>query len=55
MSEPCIEDYTIGWICALQEEFEAACRMLDVLSLDRLDGVFRSIPMRACQEQRTNR
>ncbi|RYC78431.1 hypothetical protein BFJ63_vAg18694 [Fusarium oxysporum f. sp. narcissi] len=29
MSEPCIEDYTIGWICALQEEYEAACRMLD--------------------------
>ncbi|KAH7464150.1 hypothetical protein FOMA001_g17939 [Fusarium oxysporum f. sp. matthiolae] len=29
MSEPCIEDYTIGWICALQEEFEATCRMLD--------------------------
>lgn len=24
-----IEDYTIGWICALQEECEAACRMLD--------------------------
>ncbi|KAI1051271.1 hypothetical protein LB505_013829 [Fusarium chuoi] len=29
MSEPSIEDYTIGWICALQDEFEAACRMLD--------------------------
>ncbi|KAH6997888.1 hypothetical protein BKA56DRAFT_607474 [Ilyonectria sp. MPI-CAGE-AT-0026] len=29
MSEPCIEDYTVGWICALQEEYEAACRMLD--------------------------
>lgn len=29
MSEPSIEDYTIGWICALQEEYEAACRMLD--------------------------
>jgi hypothetical protein len=29
MSEPSIENYTIGWICALQEEFEAACRMLD--------------------------
>jgi nucleoside phosphorylase len=29
MSEPCKEDYTIGWICALQEEYEAACRMLD--------------------------
>ncbi|KAH8728256.1 WD domain-containing protein, partial [Phaeosphaeriaceae sp. PMI808] len=23
------KDYTIGWICALQEEYEAACRMLD--------------------------
>ncbi|RAO66282.1 uncharacterized protein BHQ10_002294 [Talaromyces amestolkiae] len=30
MSEPSIEDYTIGWICALQEEYEAGCRMLDV-------------------------
>ena len=29
MSEPLIKDYTIGWICALQEEYEAACRMLD--------------------------
>jgi nucleoside phosphorylase len=29
MLEPPIEDYTIGWICALQEEYEAACRMLD--------------------------
>ncbi|PWI64589.1 hypothetical protein PCL_09519 [Purpureocillium lilacinum] len=29
MSEPSIEDYAIGWICALQEEYEAACRMLD--------------------------
>ncbi|KAJ6437571.1 hypothetical protein O9K51_09777 [Purpureocillium lavendulum] len=29
-SEPCTEDYTTGWICALQEEYEAACRMLDV-------------------------
>lgn len=29
MSEPAVEDYTIGWICALQEEYEAACRMLD--------------------------
>ncbi|RFN48829.1 ankyrin repeat protein [Fusarium flagelliforme] len=28
-AEPSIDDYTIGWICALQEEFEAACRMLD--------------------------
>ncbi|KAM0468738.1 hypothetical protein ACHAP7_010625 [Fusarium lateritium] len=29
MTEPCMEDYTIGWICALQEEYHAACRMLD--------------------------
>jgi nucleoside phosphorylase len=29
MSEPAVEDYTIGWICALQEEYEAAGRMLD--------------------------
>lgn len=29
ISDPSIESYTIGWICALQEEFEAACRMLD--------------------------
>lgn len=30
MSEPPpIADYTIGWICALQEEYEAACRMID--------------------------
>ncbi|KAF7556324.1 hypothetical protein G7Z17_g1541 [Cylindrodendrum hubeiense] len=28
-SEPTIDAYTIGWICALQEEYEAACRMLD--------------------------
>lgn len=34
MLEPSIEDYTIGWICALQEEYEAACRMLD----DEFDG-----------------
>jgi hypothetical protein len=34
MSEPPFEDYTIGWICALQEEYEAACRMLD----DEFDG-----------------
>ncbi|KAM7209924.1 hypothetical protein V8F06_014694, partial [Rhypophila decipiens] len=27
--DPSIDDYTIGWICALQEEFEVACRMLD--------------------------
>ncbi|KAL4984109.1 hypothetical protein BDW68DRAFT_180949 [Aspergillus falconensis] len=24
-----IDDYTVGWICALQEEYESACRMLD--------------------------
>jgi nucleoside phosphorylase len=24
-----MEDYTIGWICALQEEYEVTCRMLD--------------------------
>ncbi|KAJ4236801.1 hypothetical protein NW757_013377 [Fusarium falciforme] len=29
MADPAIEDFTIGWICALQEEYEAACRMLD--------------------------
>ncbi|EFY97663.2 Ankyrin repeat protein [Metarhizium robertsii ARSEF 23] len=29
MSNPSIEDYTIGWICALQEEYDAAARMLD--------------------------
>jgi len=34
ISDPSIEDYTVGWICALQEEFEAACRMLD----DEFDG-----------------
>lgn len=34
MSIPSIEDYTIGWICALQEEYEAGCRMLD----DEFDG-----------------
>ncbi|KAI5459722.1 nucleoside phosphorylase domain-containing protein [Mariannaea sp. PMI_226] len=28
------EDYTIGWICALLEELEAACQMLD----DEFDG-----------------
>ena len=21
--------YTVGWICALEEEYECACRMLD--------------------------
>jgi hypothetical protein len=25
-----MELYTIAWICALQEEFQAACHMLDV-------------------------
>lgn len=34
MSGPAVEEYTIGWICALQEEYEAACRMLD----DEFDG-----------------
>lgn len=34
MSEPGVEEYTIGWISALQEEYEAACRMLD----DEFDG-----------------
>jgi nucleoside phosphorylase len=29
-----IEAYTVGWICALQEEYQAACRMLD----EELDG-----------------
>lgn len=29
MSNPSIEDYAIGWICALQEEYDAAARMLD--------------------------
>lgn len=29
VTEPQIEDYAIGWICALQEEYEAACRMFD--------------------------
>ncbi|KAH8890556.1 purine and uridine phosphorylase [Thozetella sp. PMI_491] len=28
--EAFIESYTIAWICALQEEFQAACQMLDV-------------------------
>lgn len=26
---PRVEEYTLGWICALQEEFDCACRMLD--------------------------
>ncbi|OAA65130.1 Ankyrin repeat-containing domain protein [Akanthomyces lecanii RCEF 1005] len=29
MSEPSTEEYTIGWVCALQEEYQAACRMRD--------------------------
>ncbi|KAL9618763.1 MAG: hypothetical protein Q9160_006557 [Pyrenula sp. 1 TL-2023] len=29
MSVPSPEDYTIGWVCALQEEYDTACRMLD--------------------------
>lgn len=24
-----VEAYTVGWICALQEEYESACRMLN--------------------------
>lgn len=24
-----IDEYTVGWICALQEEYDSACRMLD--------------------------
>ncbi|KAL6366095.1 hypothetical protein LRP88_00191 [Fusarium phalaenopsidis] len=40
MSEPAAEEYTIGWICALQEEFEAACRMLD----DEFDGLEAADP-----------
>ncbi|KAL1850813.1 hypothetical protein Plec18167_002552 [Paecilomyces lecythidis] len=28
------EHYTVGWICALQEEYECACRMLD----EKIDG-----------------
>ncbi len=27
--EPSAEEYTIGWVCALQEEYQAACRMRD--------------------------
>jgi nucleoside phosphorylase len=33
-SESCIEEYSIGWICTLQEEYDVACRMLD----DEYDG-----------------
>ncbi|KAL6409864.1 hypothetical protein AUP68_06265 [Ilyonectria robusta] len=40
MSQPCIEDYTIGWICFLQEEYEAPCRMLD----DEFEGPETSDP-----------
>lgn len=29
MSDPTIGEYTIGWMCALEEEYFAACRMLD--------------------------
>ncbi|KAK6348333.1 hypothetical protein TWF718_006134 [Orbilia javanica] len=29
MAESILENYTVAWICALQEEYEAACRMLD--------------------------
>ncbi|KAF3160989.1 hypothetical protein TWF751_011748 [Orbilia oligospora] len=29
MAEYVIENYTVGWICTLREEYEAACRMLD--------------------------
>lgn len=29
MSQSFIEKYTIGWICALEEEYNAACEMLD--------------------------
>ncbi|KAF3188341.1 hypothetical protein TWF788_001017 [Orbilia oligospora] len=32
--EPLIQDYSVGWICALQEEYEAAAGMLD----DEFDG-----------------
>ncbi|KAF3312792.1 hypothetical protein TWF173_006825 [Orbilia oligospora] len=32
--EPPIQDYSVGWICALQEEYEAAAGMLD----DEFDG-----------------
>lgn len=29
MSDPTVGNYTIGWMCTLQEEYLAACRMLD--------------------------
>ncbi|KAI1461058.1 nucleoside phosphorylase domain-containing protein [Annulohypoxylon moriforme] len=29
LQEPRGDEYTVGWICALQEEYEAACKMLD--------------------------
>ncbi|KAF4461134.1 Ankyrin repeat [Fusarium albosuccineum] len=28
-SEPGVEAYTVGWICALNEEFQAACHMVE--------------------------
>lgn len=28
-TSPCIEEFTVGWICALQEEYNAARKMLD--------------------------
>ncbi|KAF3403194.1 hypothetical protein DPV78_003777 [Talaromyces pinophilus] len=31
-SEAPTDCYTVGWICALQEEYECACRMLDEYS-----------------------
>ncbi|KAK6517900.1 hypothetical protein TWF506_005075 [Arthrobotrys conoides] len=31
MAESVIGNYTVGWICALQEEYEAAHKMLDVV------------------------
>lgn len=27
--EPVEDQYTVGWICAIQEEYEVACKMLD--------------------------
>ncbi|KAI0884774.1 ankyrin repeat-containing domain protein [Annulohypoxylon maeteangense] len=29
LEEPKDNEYTVGWICALQEEYEVACKMLD--------------------------
>jgi nucleoside phosphorylase len=34
-----IESYTIAWICALQEEFQAACQMLDVDDFETPKGM----------------